>query len=204
MKYNDLTLGQIEAVVNKLGGMECLQRFLQDKLIVSEPIRSWHEQDDIIYFGVTSDGTTGKDWTTRLEKKGFRIGYHAKRVLLSPYFKPSNGVKTEVAVFRGSLFENRGRNTGSLRSEVDKHGFKKPNAEISCLIREKFTDEEIEAMGLRRIEVIHESNISFDHVPCLLGADRDDDGRWLRTIRDRTSCELYGFGFAYAMPSFCA
>ena len=28
MKYNELTLGQVEAVVNKLGGMEGVKRFL--------------------------------------------------------------------------------------------------------------------------------------------------------------------------------
>lgn len=39
MKYPDITLGQTEAVVNKLGGMEGLQRFLAGETIVSEPQR---------------------------------------------------------------------------------------------------------------------------------------------------------------------
>ncbi len=37
MKYNDLTLGQIEAIVNKLGGMEGVQSFLRGE-------RTLHEQ----------------------------------------------------------------------------------------------------------------------------------------------------------------
>jgi len=36
MKYGELNLGQIEAMVNKLGGMEGVQRFLADKLEVVE------------------------------------------------------------------------------------------------------------------------------------------------------------------------
>lgn len=34
MKYNDLTLGTIEAIVNKLGGMEGVGRFLRGGLVV--------------------------------------------------------------------------------------------------------------------------------------------------------------------------
>ncbi len=34
MKYGKLDLGQIEAIVNKLGGMDGVQRFLSDELIV--------------------------------------------------------------------------------------------------------------------------------------------------------------------------
>lgn len=35
MKYNDLTLGKIEAVVNKLGGIDAVDRFLRGDLAVS-------------------------------------------------------------------------------------------------------------------------------------------------------------------------
>jgi len=41
MKYDELTAGQIEAIVNKLGGMEGVQRLLSGELIVSEPTRVW-------------------------------------------------------------------------------------------------------------------------------------------------------------------
>jgi len=35
MKYGELTLGQIEAAVNKLGGMEGVQRFLSGQAKVT-------------------------------------------------------------------------------------------------------------------------------------------------------------------------
>ena len=40
MKYNTLNLGQIEALVNKLGGMEGVQKFLSGELIVASPTKA--------------------------------------------------------------------------------------------------------------------------------------------------------------------
>ncbi|MCX6760056.1 MAG: hypothetical protein NTW46_01795, partial [Candidatus Nealsonbacteria bacterium] len=37
MKYGELNLGQVEAIVNKLGGMEGVQRFLRGELTLKEP-----------------------------------------------------------------------------------------------------------------------------------------------------------------------
>ena len=34
MKYGKLTLGQVEAVVNKLGGMEGVKRFLSGETVI--------------------------------------------------------------------------------------------------------------------------------------------------------------------------
>ena len=57
------TLGRIEAVWNKLGGEDGVDRFLSGKLSVSEPTHSLRQEDGVIYFSVTSDGTTGEDET---------------------------------------------------------------------------------------------------------------------------------------------
>jgi hypothetical protein len=178
------TLGRIEAVWNKLGGEEGVDRFLSGELMVSELIRSWREEDGVIYFSVTSDGTTGKDWIKRLEGNGFRVGDYAKQVLRSPSFVPTNGVTTEVAVLKGMLFEDNVRVTKKIRAEADKRKLTKPNAELACLIRENFTDKEIEAMGLWYIVAMHEPINDSGGGPGLLGASRDVDGRWLNACRD--------------------
>ena len=173
------TLGRIEAVWNKLGGEDGVDRFLRDELSVSEPTRSWREEDGVIYFSVTSDGTTGEDWIKRLEGNGFRVGDYAKQVLRSPDFKPTNGVLTEVAVLKGTLFEDNDRVTKKIRAEADKRKLTKPNAELACLIRELLADKEIEAMGLWYIVAMHEPINDFDGDPHLLCADRGGDGRRL-------------------------
>ena len=38
MKYGDLTLGQIEAGINKIGGEEAFMRLLRDELVISEAV----------------------------------------------------------------------------------------------------------------------------------------------------------------------
>ena len=175
-----------------------------DELSVSKPIRSWREEDGVIYFSVTSDGTTGEDWIKRLEGNGFRVGDYVKQVLRSPDFKPTNGVTTEVAVLKGMLFEDNDRITKKIRAEADKRKLSKPNAELACLIREKFTDKEIEAMGLWYIVAMHEPINDSDGDPHLLDANRDGDGRWLYAYYDWPDNwwhRDYGFAFAVSQVS---
>ena len=196
-----LTAGQLNAIVKKLGGHDMALRFLRDELSVSEPTRSWREEDGVIYFSVTSDGTTGKDWITRLESKGFRVGDYAKQVLRSPDFKPTSGVTTEVAVLKGMLFEDNDRITKKIRAEADKRKLSKPNAELACLIREEFTDKEIEAMGLWYIVAMHESINDSDGAPFLLSARRGGGGPRLNAYGGRPGIGwCRGGGFAFAVP----
>lgn len=195
-----LTAGQLNAIVKKLGGHDMALRFLRDELSVSSPSRSWREEDGVIYFSVESDGTTGEGWIKRLEGNGFRVGDYAKQVLRTPSFKPTNGVTTEVAVLKGMLFENNDRITKKIRAEAEKRKLSKPNAELACLIREKFTDKEIEAMGLWYIVAMHEPINDSGGDPDLLGASRSVDGRWLRACGGRPGGGWdRGSGFAFAV-----
>lgn len=207
------TAGQLNAMVKllkKQAGEDGPDRFLRGEITVSESTRNWREQDGVIYFSVTSDGTTGEDWITRLECKGFRPEKYAKSVLRSPDFKPTNGVTTEVTVFRGVLFEDTDRITKQIRVHAekfttsDKRKLTAPNAELACLIREKFTDKEIEDMGLVWIVVMHEPINDSDGDPRLLGADRGGDGRRLYAFygrSDRRWRREYGFAFAVSQVS---
>ncbi len=81
------------------------------------------------------------------------------------------------------------------------HKFENPNAEVACLIYEKFTDKEIEAMGLQRIIAMHEPIKSYGGYPHLLGVGHDGIGRLLGMYDgepDRGwTCN---FGFAFAVP----
>lgn len=179
-----LTAGQLNAIVKKLGGHDMALRFLRNELSVSEPTRSWREEGGVIYFSVTSDGTTGEEWIKRLEGKDFRVSGYAKQVLLSPDFKPTSGVTIEVGVLKPMLFENNDRITEKIRAEAEERKLSKPNVELACLIREKFTDEEIEAMGLWYIIAMHEPIKDSDGSPHFLDVDRHDCGHWLDTCND--------------------
>jgi hypothetical protein len=150
-----------------------------DSQFASKPTRSWTEQDGVIRFSVTSDGTTGEEWIKRLEGKDFRVSHYAKQALRSQEFKPTSGVTTEIAVLKGMFFSGNARKTEDVRAEACRRKLTKLNAETACLIREKFTDAELEAMGLWWIVVMHEPIKDPGGSSNLLGAGRSGFGRWL-------------------------
>ncbi len=190
----------VEAVFNKLGGVAGAKRFLRDELTLIEVSRSWREEDGVILFSVESDGTTGPDWIPRLEKRGYRLSAYAKQLLLSPDFKPTSGIVTQVAVLKGAFFRDEDRITKKIRSEADKRKLAKPNAELACLIRENFTDKEIEEMGLLDIVAMHEPINDSGGGLNLLCANRSEDGRRLDAYEDRPGFRWYrGDGFAFAV-----
>ncbi|MFH1956553.1 MAG: hypothetical protein ABIJ28_02825 [Patescibacteria group bacterium] len=137
----------------------------------------WREESGVIYFSVTSDGTSGQDWIKRLESNGFQVSDWAKSILHSLDFKPTSGVTTEIAILKGSLFSDSNRTTRNIYAEADRRNLTKPNAEVGCLIREKFSDKEIKAMGLWWIVVMHEPIKDSDGDPALLHVYRS--ARWL-------------------------
>ncbi len=155
MKYGDLNLGQ------------------------SEPARNWREENGVIYFSVTSDGTTGEQWITRLESKIFRVSAYAKSILRSKSFKPTSGVTTEIAVLKGEIFSGNDRIIKNIRREAKNRKFITPNAEVACLIREKFSDKELKAMGLYWIVAMHEPIKDSSGDPMLLSAYYNMGGSWL-------------------------
>jgi len=203
-KYGHRPHNWFEAIVNKLGGEEAAERFLHDELVVSEQVKRWREVDGVIYFTVTSDGTTGEAWIARLESKGIRVGDYAKSVLRSKDFKPTTGVTCEIAVLKGLLFSDSECITKNIRKKASEMKLTTPNAEISCLIREMFKDKELEAMGLWYIVAMHDPIKDSGRVPSLLAAGRGDGGRGLSACSDRPVDRWFredGFAFVSSQVS---
>ncbi|MDD4607334.1 MAG: hypothetical protein PHS07_03345 [Patescibacteria group bacterium] len=197
---SNLTLGQMNAIVKLLGGYERALSFLRGELLVVEPERKWHERDGIIYFSVASDGTTGEGWIKRLEDQGFNVSDYAQSVLRSPDFKPTKGVTRKIAIIRGTTWDDRDRTTKNIRAKASELGFTTPSGEVACLIRERFSDEEIKAMGLWWIVTMHEP-IYVDGDPLLLRSDSDGAGSRLGTLYDRPGGGWSrGNGFAFEVP----
>ena len=208
-KYGHRTGNWHESIVNKLGGEEAADAFLRDELSVVRSTPKWREAGGVIYFSVTSDGTTGEVWIARLETKGFRITDYSKQLLRHRKFKPTDCVTTEIAVLKGELlkgelFADGVRLTNHIRALARKRKLTKPNAEIACLIREKFSDKELGAMGLWAIIAMHDPIPYSGGGTLLLGADRYGDGQWLSAyygnLGDRWSRDD-GFAFAAAPSS---
>ena len=160
----------------------------------------WTEKDGVIRFSVTSDGTTGEQWIARLESKGFIVSDYVKSILRSKSFKPTSGVTTEIAVLKGEIFSDNNRITKNIRKEAKNRKLSTPNAEIACLIREKFSDKELEAMGLFWIIAMHEPIKDSDGVPVLLYVFRGDGGSWLDARYGGPGYKWYrSYGFAFVV-----
>jgi hypothetical protein len=129
--------------------------------------KKWVEKDGVIRFSVTSQGTTGEAWIPRLECQRFFVEDDAKTVLLSKDFHPTNCVITKIAVLRWELFADDDLVTEKIRVEATRRKLKTPNAEVACLFREKFSDKDIEAMGLYRVVTMHKP-IKINGYPGLL------------------------------------
>ena len=154
-KYGHRPHNWFEAIVNRLGGENGAEAFLRGDLVITEH-QSWREADGVIYFSVTSDGTTGEQWVSRLEDKGFYLDEYVKEMLCSPDFKPTNGVATEVAVLKGMLFATNHRSIENVLSNSKRRKLIRPNTEIACLILEKFSKKQVKQMGLSCLLVMHE------------------------------------------------
>ena len=199
--------GKLNALVNNIMKQmgtddpnEAIRLVNSGEWTLTGPVRTWTEKDGVIRFSVTSDGTTGEEWIARLESKGFRVGDYAKSVLRSKDFKPTNRIIYEITVLKGELFSDSDRITKTIRKEAKNRKLSTPNAEVACLIREKFSDKELEAMGLYLIVTMHEPIKDSGGFPRLLSAIRSGSGSWLDTHYDNPDNEwLRGSGFSFVV-----
>jgi len=181
-KYGNVTLAEIEKVIDKLGGLEKFREFLRDDPVVSKPVsivptilesvtteKQWYEKNGMIRFTVISDGTTGEQWIARLESKGFKLSKWAKELLLSEDFKATTGTIYDIAVINGGSFTDKDRVSGTIVREAMGHKFIKLSPEAACLIREKFSDEEMEKMGFNWMVFMHKPIMDSAGDPNLLG-----------------------------------
>lgn len=172
--------------------------------VIKKVVHNWREQDGTIYFSVTSDGMTGPHWIRRLTNKGFWVDDEgAQGALCSKGFRPTVGVLTKIAVLSGTFKKDNLKmrdvyNMQDVYLEAKRRKLKKPNAEVACLIREMFIDEEIKAMGLNSIITVHEP---INGLPLLLEARRHGNVDKLGVICTKPHNEdrFHSNGFAFAV-----
>jgi hypothetical protein len=84
MKYGRLTLGQVEALINKIGGEEGVHALLRDELeIRPKPLPFPKNEHGHYVVTVTGLGLSGREEIARLEANGFRIGDYARQILIT-------------------------------------------------------------------------------------------------------------------------
>ncbi|MFZ4648677.1 MAG: hypothetical protein ACOYMB_03540 [Patescibacteria group bacterium] len=116
----------------------------------------YREDKDFIYLSVTSDGMTGEDWVNLFKISGRIIDDNLKHVLLSSGFKPTSGVTTEIAVFKGRVFVGGTQTAKNIREEAEVKKLFVPNPEVACLALVNLPDQALEDLGLDQIIIFHE------------------------------------------------
>ena len=148
---SSLTMGQVNAIVKKLGGPEQALKFLRGELILQEvkEQRRWKEKEsDMIYFDVISKGRTGLDWLEFFESRDIIIDDDVREILLLEKLKVTKGVLREVILVKTKKFTKP--SIKNIRNYIFCSGnkFRDIDVETFCLIREYLSNCELLQMGL--------------------------------------------------------
>lgn len=171
----DVEVGKLNALVNNIMKQtrtkdpnEAIRLVNSKEWILVNSVSYLSEKDNVMRFSLTSDGATGDQWIARLKSKGFSISDYVKNILLSTDFKPTSNFNYEISVFKGMIWFDNVRIIKNITENTSKCQFSALNAEIICLIREKFSDKELKSIGLYWIVTLL-STLRDDDRSCLKG-----------------------------------
>lgn len=207
-KYGHRTHNWFEAIVNKLGGEEQAERFLRGDFSVCEPkYYRWHCHNGLVSFFVTSNGMTGPQWSSYFKAKGLEMYEEIHTGFLDRGFQVSLAVTTKVIIIKGSLFQESDRTLRQIRNFAARRGLVPINPEIICLLSDTLSGRDIEAMGLRAILMVNESEepLEFNGNSSVIGLQNEDNGIsrvcGYSTTRDSIWKHIYGFAFMESRSS---
>lgn len=113
----------------------------------------WQEQDGIISFKPNSDKRSGLELVSHLKQNDFLVSdFVAKNLEDIQELR----IPAEIVVLKGNLFTDYERTTKNICCYAQSCGLSRPSPEITGLIREKFTDKDLQNMGLWSIVTMHE------------------------------------------------
>ncbi len=142
--------------------------------------------DGRLYFTVIGAGLTGSQWFDRLETIGYTLSAEAKSVLSNPGYDMIHRLEagkqyTVVLSPTAEIRDDEDRTTMNLgnyaSAEFGKCAVHDLKAELIFLIREKFTDADLEAMGVEYITMLHTPITDPNGTPCLFSLCLDFCGK---------------------------
>jgi len=150
--------------------------------VVSVPGKAtWESKGDLIYITLPpSEGVTGPQWIERLENQDEQLSDDVKATLNSKDFKPTApGFVYRIVALKATFWKkDSGRTTKVIQAEGLFRKWLELHPEAVCIIRECFSDKQLEKMGIFWIAGIHKP-IEVDGDPHFLSAFRHDGGGWL-------------------------
>jgi len=177
MKYDELNLGQVEAVVNKLGGMEGVKRFLSGETVIQvaeHKFKTWKT----IKLGTGLK--TAEEFRRVLRDGEFRLSDWASDILGKPAFKAADE-ETEVDLVKVTVAE-LGFKKGARRNQIYERardlGLELCPPEVGPQLRLQYQDQPNGEWILVAMEPIVDS----DGDPRLFLVERSDSGLWLSSF----------------------
>ena len=135
----------------------------------------------------------------RLEKQGVGLHGNVVDVLSSPDFNATRDVTYHVAILKSVIKLGQ---FVHVRTDAEARKLKASEIEVACLIREKFSDWEIRAMGILWIHVMHKPVLS-NGVPIILSVYADSDEYenyiWVQPEQGDSNLVSEEIGFAYIL-----
>lgn len=151
------------------------------------------QDEGVIYLTVTlKEKTELREWLTRMQKRNREIGWKTYMLLNPETFKFLPPGEYDIAILKGSSFRNADRTLNKIREKANNMGLVTPHASIACLVREQFSDAEIESMGFMEIVTVHE--------PIKHHFGYDDYGKYLLTIGWTINARI--FDATWANPEY--
>ena len=177
MKYPDITWSRMQAVIDKLGGMEGVQRFLSGELVVNKTV----ERSFTIFKTITLGAyQSSSEYRKALNAKGYHIGECADQIFNKinvgeTVTQPDLVVKTVAKLG----FKN-GATRQQIYDRAIKLGLELCLAEVGPALRLAYQDQPHGKWLLIAMELITDS----DGLPRVFAVGHNDDERWLGSEYD--------------------
>ena len=170
MKYGELNLGQIEAIANKLGGMEGVQRFLSGELVVKVVEKSFAIWKTIVLGRNTSPG----EYRNALKANGCHIGDYADQIL-NKVKVSETATQLDLIVMTVAELGFKGAIRKQIYDRAIELGLELCPAEVGPALRLRYPDQPYGEWLRISMDPITDS----DGNPKVFGVGRVSDERWL-------------------------
>jgi len=180
MKYSELNLGQVEAVVNKLGGIEGVKRFLSGETIIQvaeHKFKTWKT----IKLGTGLK--TAEEFRRVLRDGEFRLSDWASDILGKPAFKAADE-ETEVDLVKATVAElgfKKGARYDQIYERAKEPGLELCPPEVGPQLRLQYQDQP----NGEWIVVAMEPIIDSDGCPRVFNVERIGSELWLSSYWGR-------------------
>lgn len=136
-----------------------------------------------LYFTVMGTSLKSKEWQARLKTGGHKLSEYGADVLSKPDYDKNHRLEAGKTyklglVFGTEIAKDSKRTTANLQAHALREFGPQANeglkGEFALLTREKFSNAELEAMGLWYIMVLHKPIVDSDGDPRVLSSNRHD------------------------------